>query len=579
MYCLRGFVMNKLKIIDLFAGAGGLSNGFEQTESFEVVCAVELNREALETYQENHKENSILYRQDITTFFPSKEEELAKIPKNELVVIGGPPCQGFSNANRQKNYLLSGNNKLVREFVRVIRDLKPVAFLMENVKTMNSDKHKFFATKNGNDTRLKFLNQYGIEIVKEEIVLARFRGFQLIRKKIKEFYELGNWPKPLFYSNEMLSKLRMIERSIKYKKSISINKKADHLIFNQMAKRLNEFGKKYDFNFESSINLFIELSNKGKVLSWENTDEIIALIELNRLLRFILELNTEDIDFTVIAEENLIDGLDIKALVSSFNVVDYLLKVFDKELGYEVDKNVLTASNYGVPQERKRFMIMGINRELINGLLNVELPKKLNFIEKPTTVYDAIYSLKNYKPSDKTHVNDSFDIPLEVRKKSESKLEKYYTSGFKEFKVSNHVTTESRKTSLNRFEQLEEGQNFHNLPDDLKSNYTDVSRTQNTVYLRLKYNEPSRTVVNVRKSMWIHPEINRALSIREAARLQSFPDSFVFKGKKDSQYQQIGNAVPPLMARAVAEAMLTMLKKEKKRKIEEDLFVKEIVHS
>ncbi|WP_171005425.1 DNA cytosine methyltransferase [Bacillus sp. E(2018)] len=571
--------MDKLKIIDLFAGAGGLSNGFEQTESFEVVCAVELNGEALETYQENHKEKSILYRQDITTFFPSKEEELAKIPKNELVVVGGPPCQGFSNANRQKNYLLSGNNKLVREFVRVIRDLKPVAFLMENVKTMNSDKHKFFATKNGKDTKLLFLKQYGIEIVKEEIVLAKFRGFPLIKKKIKEFYESGNWPKPLFHSNEMLSKLRMIERSIKYKKTISINKKTDHLIFNQMAKQLIEYANKYDINFESSINLFIELSKKGKVKSLENTDEIIAFIELNRLLLFILELNAEDIDFTIIAEENLIDGLEIKAVVSSFNVVDYLLKVFDKELGYEVDSNVLTASNYGVPQERKRFMIMGINREHINGLLNVELPKKLRFIKEPTTVYDAIYSLKNYKPSDKTLDNDSFDIPLEVRIKSKSKLEKYYTSGFKEFNVSNHVTTESRKTSLKRFEQLEEGQNFHNLPDNLKSNYTDVSRTQNTVYLRLKYDQPSRTVVNVRKSMWIHPEINRALSIREAARLQSFPDSFVFKGKKDSQYQQIGNAVPPLMARAVAEAMLKILKKEKKRNIEEDLFVKEIVHS
>ena len=59
--------------------------------------------------------------------------------------------------------------------------------------------------------------------------------------------------------------------------------------------------------------------------------------------------------------------------------------------------------------------------------------------------------------------------------------------------------------------------------------------------------------------MWIHPVLNRAISIREAARLQSFPDSFKFVGTKDSQYQQVGNAVPPLMARAIAERTAEML--------------------
>lgn len=89
--------------------------------------------------------------------------------------------------------------------------------------------------------------------------------------------------------------------------------------------------------------------------------------------------------------------------------------------------------------------------------------------------------------------------------------------------------------------------------------YTDISRTQNTIYLRLKYDELSGTVVNVRKSMWIHPEYNRAVSIREAARLQTFPDSFIFEGTKDSQYQQVGNAVPPILAKAIAEKISKLL--------------------
>lgn len=89
--------------------------------------------------------------------------------------------------------------------------------------------------------------------------------------------------------------------------------------------------------------------------------------------------------------------------------------------------------------------------------------------------------------------------------------------------------------------------------------YTDASRTQNTIYLRLKYDQPSGTVINVRKSMWIHPVLDRAVSIREAARLQTFPDSFVFYGSKDKQYQQVGNAVPPIMAKAIAENLAVQL--------------------
>ena len=66
-----------------------------------------------------------------------------------------------------------------------------------------------------------------------------------------------------------------------------------------------------------------------------------------------------------------------------------------------------------------------------------------------------------------------------------------------------------------------------------------------------------------RKSMWIHPTINRAVSVREAARLQTFPDSFVFCGTKDSQYQQVGNAVPPILAEAIAEHLALYLDKKK----------------
>ena len=110
---------------------------------------------------------------------------------------------------------------------------------------------------------------------------------------------------------------------------------------------------------------------------------------------------------------------------------------------------------------------------------------------------------------------------------------------------------------------MDQGQNFHDLENQYKKNYSDPSRTQNSIYKRLAYSKPSGTVVNVRKSMWIHPTKNRAISIREAARLQTFPDSFVFQGSKDKQYQQVGNAVPIILARAIAEKVYEALCGEK----------------
>lgn len=126
--------------------------------------------------------------------------------------------------------------------------------------------------------------------------------------------------------------------------------------------------------------------------------------------------------------------------------------------------------------------------------------------------------------------------------------------------MTNHIATDTREVAKKRFEALQQGQNFHDLDLTLiEDTYTKPERTQNSIYLRLEYNRPSGTVTNVRKSMWIHPVLHRAISIREAARLQTFPDSFEFIGTKDSQYQQVGNAVPPMLAIAIATKVAQLL--------------------
>ncbi len=147
------------KYIDLFSGAGGLSYGFHQTNKFKLLCAVEKNTDAQDTFRHNlaTKETPILG--DIREFPYSTF--IRKLKGKELdLLIGGPPCQGFSNANRQRNTLISGNNQLVKEYVKAVSTLKPRAFVMENVKTFESEKHFFFVSNNEEDT----LNKLNVKI-------------------------------------------------------------------------------------------------------------------------------------------------------------------------------------------------------------------------------------------------------------------------------------------------------------------------------------------------------------------------------------------------------------------------------
>lgn len=130
--------IRKYNVVDLFSGAGGLSYGFKQTGRFHILAAAENNHNAQQTYKANHEGVKIF--DNVTEITSTALEEFAPID----VVIGGPPCQGFSNANRQKNTAVSMNNRLVKEFVRVITELKPKVFVMENVSMLKSNVHRFY---------------------------------------------------------------------------------------------------------------------------------------------------------------------------------------------------------------------------------------------------------------------------------------------------------------------------------------------------------------------------------------------------------------------------------------------------
>ncbi|WFR62975.1 DNA (cytosine-5-)-methyltransferase [Paenibacillus amylolyticus] len=134
----------KLTAVDLFSGAGGLSLGFIQTGHVEIIAAVENNASAQQTYLANHPDVELFGDIQNVEYNLILDECKRKGTDKVDIVFGGPPCQGFSNANRQKASLISANNQLVKEFVKAIKLLNPDGFVLENVKELKSSKHKFF---------------------------------------------------------------------------------------------------------------------------------------------------------------------------------------------------------------------------------------------------------------------------------------------------------------------------------------------------------------------------------------------------------------------------------------------------
>jgi DNA (cytosine-5)-methyltransferase 1 len=118
-----------------------------------------------------------------------------------------------------------------------------------------------------------------------------------------------------------------------------------------------------------------------------------------------------------------------------------------------------------------------------------------------------------------------------------------------------HSVTRNDDWIVSRYKHIPKGGNWRDIPDELMTSYADKSRCHTGIYRRLSWSTPSIVIGNFRKNMLIHPTQNRGLSIREAARLQSFPDSFIFCGSIGKRQQQVGNAVPPRLAAAVFKAV------------------------
>jgi len=159
--------------IDLFSGAGGLSHGFLQTGRFDIKAAFENNPVMQKTFKLNHPETEVMG--DVCNAdYSAIEQKYGKID----VVIGGPPCQGFSNANRQRNHAINQNNMLVKQYIRAILELKPKAFIMENVSMLRSDVHRFYLDENDREVVEKYnipLKETELELLGKDYFFERHR--------------------------------------------------------------------------------------------------------------------------------------------------------------------------------------------------------------------------------------------------------------------------------------------------------------------------------------------------------------------------------------------------------------------
>lgn len=526
-------------VIDLFAGAGGLSLGFMQTQKYDIKVAFENSPHMQDTYRRNHP--GVEVQGDVCA---ADYADIVQRYGEIDVVIGGPPCQGFSNANRQKNHAISQNNMLVKQYLRAILELQPKAFVMENVSMLRSEVHRFYMEKNDEEIIARCnipVKDTPMHLLDAEFMFEDALSIVQSRDSIQHYL----WPEDDYAALNVVYKaaknLQKMEKALdKHQKKLQriaeayLKINADHHILIEAQKAFRSIEDYY----------------AGKL----TIDEIKTLIEPSIMIQRMLSKAQEILNNNIVVDAySMEDGLS--AIIRSFAVYDYLHGILTSpENGYVINSDVLCAADYGAPQKRMRFVVIGIKKSISE---KIALPKGRFDEDEYRTVWEAISDLEDVAPVFSLEDDENgINIP------PKDNLSELATALRNSPVLHNHIITKTTDTAMERFRALKQGQNFHALDNVLKTNtYTDASRTQNTIYLRLNYDEPSGTVVNVRKSMWIHPVLDRAVSVREAARLQTFPDSFVFCGSKDKQYQQVGNAVPPIMAKSIAKKLASILKK------------------
>ena len=618
----------KITFVDLFAGAGGFSEGFLQAEfgnkfyDFRLGSDINENCELTHLARYNYQLglDAEFLRQDITE--PDfLDNFLKKLKGKEVnIVCGGPPCQSFSLAGKRKKF--DKKDDLFAHYLKVIRQLRPKYFVMENVKGI--------LTKE--EGRIK------------EMILQEIRSIV----DLKEFHQL------LYF----IAQLKRVETERPF-------------ILECYNLRL-QFEKATDKEFEQLKDSYIQnVENKFKALTpkivddkTSKTDKNISTIRhgFNLLKRskelayirkkVINEKSFSDLDndffannfddfLTSIEAETIVEKIqtafnnlkpnatfenEIKQIISALEIFAYSfdecmngLKSFvvkaNKEIEFEEilahirlynieQPFVALASNYGVPQNRERVLFIGCRKD---QKLISDIPATVTGKDK-VTVFEALHDLDFVGNDDERFDYEKIDLKAKYNGTTEKFLslvkkrdasgkpdEKkgmtyaewskkgrlngrfvnaknpFYVRNFEELEntlthvvapLHNHKTSKQNDDVIKRLDVILNAGDYDAAKKKLKAVGLDSEKRNYNV---LKPDSQSSTIMTIADD-YIHYSNPRALTVREMARLQSFDDSFVFQGKRSTggnkrkfevpQYTLVGNAVPPLMARAVALEIL-----------------------
>lgn len=609
--------------LDLFAGAGGFSEGFMQAYTddkfYDFRLASDINENCELTHRVRYNKmlglDTDFLCQDIMedSFLPNLMERLHG---QEIdVITGGPSCQSFSLAGRRKK--LDKRDDLFYHYLKVIKALRPKYFVMENVKgILTKDEGRIkerilreirsIVDDAKMSTLLAFLNDHLKVYINEWLYDCLYTKMCMedINADMDKLYDT--------YFNNLEQQLKNVTKHLPYsvsKSNVSVNTVRHGILLLSDKKQREEIRKQViqlktsahidNDTFVDSYNAIVEAISDEKIL--ENMlDAVDKIIEMDggceddaRTLKKSLEILTSTFD-------ECIDFIR-EQFKSNKNVLDCFENMMKEIRLYNINEPlVLLSSNYGVPQNRERVVFIGCrnDQEVIT-----EIPPTVKEEDK-VKVYEAIWDLNMIGNGE---VVNTYNTPTLINEYESTKRlrgvqgepEKdghlfsewsrtgrlnhrftfdeapFYVSSMNDLNVVrkhqhmelfNHQTSCQNDKVRERLQIIAEYKDYDAAKKELKEKGLD-SQKRNYVVLNPLGQSPT---VCTMPDDFIHYSAYRPMTVREMARLQSFDDSFVFQGKRQTggnnrqkeipQYTLVGNAVPPLMARAIANTVLNHIK-------------------
>lgn len=620
---LKSFLEGRepVTFVDLFAGAGGISEGFLQADAnnkyYDFLLATDINKNCEVTHRARYNKQLGLGTRFITEdiMSPSFMARLAEaLGGREVdVVTGGPSCQSFSLAGRRRRF--DKRDNLFDHYLKVIRKLRPKYFVMENVKgILTKDRGRFkeeimremrsIIDDRGIDDFLHYLKGLVYKTTSKPMADAICYKFLM---ELEQDDKKANEYKDLFFDN-LESQFKSLTRHIDYRVS-----KSDHnvntirhglALLKRNAEResiiadivnVKTSANVDNDRFSDSINSFVSSFSDDCII-----DKILSSIDILDDLRKAGEKEVEQFKQSVMLYTLTLDECfdEVKKLSVKDKSEARFADILSRLRLYHINQFVLLSSNYGVPQNRERVVYIGSR----NDQKEIKsIPPTVSKDER-VTVYEALNDLdfigngqtmKEFMPvpphpsldglvkardvdgrvnkdGGKTYAQWSREGRLAKRFKFDCKP--FYVKGedeldqpaaWQHMELFNHQTSAQNDKVRQRLQIIaKHGGYTEECKAELKEKGLESAKRN---YFVLKPDAQSPTVCTMPDD-FIHYSGVRPTTVREMARLQSFDDSFVFQGKRQTggdkrkseipQYTLVGNAVPPLMARAIGNEIL-----------------------